>query len=34
MDVTMKRIRMALYLALLTTLLLSVYNGMMGLAVL
>ncbi len=30
----MKRIRLALYLALLTTLFLSVYHGVMGLAVL
>jgi len=34
MDVTMKRIRLALYLALLTTLILSLYRGVMGLAVL
>ena len=34
MDVTMKRIRLALFLALLTTLVLSVYHGVMGLAVL
>ncbi len=34
MDVTMKRIRLALYLALLTTLALSVYHGVMQLAVL
>ena len=34
MDVTMKRIRLALVLAMLTTLLLSVYQGVMGLAVL
>ena len=31
MDVTMKRIRLALCIAMLTTLVLSVYHGVMGL---
>ena len=34
MDRRMKRIRLALYLALLTALVVSVYHGVMGLAVL
>jgi hypothetical protein len=34
MDMGMKRIRLALYVALLATLVLSVYHGVMGLAVL
>jgi len=34
MGVTMKRIRLALYAVLLATLALSVYHGVMGLAVL
>jgi predicted small secreted protein len=34
MDVTMKRIRLALYVVLLATLVLSVCHGVMGLAVL
>lgn len=34
MDVTMKRIRLALYVVMLATLVLSVYHGVMGLALL
>lgn len=34
MDVTMKRIRLALYVAMLAALVLSVYHGVMALAVL